>query len=172
MERSSWDAVECSSGRPISGTPVGPTAAGVGNQPNIDNVESDHGARDSLSLSTHNTTLSFSLSESSLNMASQNTRKSSRLAKQRISYAIDLAEPLENCHQLEPPRKRTKKTTVEQSKTLASATVQKQKRRGNRGMLQQLTQFPLDVLFEVFISAAISFSKLNSWLNKSDIQLR
>lgn len=75
-----------------------------------------------------------------MSMTLQGTRKSSRLAK--LGHQTPNAEDEDEDHDKPaPPRKRVKKANV--------APIKAQKFRGKRGLLQQLTEFPLDVLFEV-----------------------
>lgn len=68
-------------------------------------------------------------------------RRSARSTKQKTVYDDDAYEEKseEDIYE-EPVRKRAKKTTEPSNKKNI---------RGKRGLLSQLTEFPLDVLFEV-----------------------
>lgn len=93
------------------------------------------------------------------------TRRPARSAKQKKNYDDEQYEQEPETAEYEEPVKKRAKKTKTATGTVAQAP--KKNVRGKRGLLSQLTEFPLDVLFEVCVSlcaTSIMFMDPDFWL--------
>lgn len=94
------------------------------------------------------------LSKTAINAMSSSTRRSTRTANKKVSYGHDVNNGPD------PDGEHPVKKHAQSKPSGSKAQLAKRNSRGQRGSLSQLTDFPLDVLFEVnvvlfFVSSTI-----------------